>query len=47
MPSSPSLTPEEVWAVVAYVQAMPYERLSGGDAAAAAPQAGSREVSGK
>lgn len=46
MPSSPSLTSEEVWAVVAYVQAMPYERLSGGDAAAAAP-AGKREVSGK
>lgn len=46
MPSSPSLTPEEVWAVVAYVQAMPYERLSGGDAAAAAP-AGNRDVSGK
>lgn len=25
MPSSPSLTPEEIWALVAYVRAMPYE----------------------
>ena len=25
MPSSPTLTPEEVWALVAYVQSMPYE----------------------
>ena len=47
MPSSPSLTPEEVWAVVAYVQAMPYERLSGGDAAMSARPVGGREVSGK
>lgn len=25
MPSSPTLTPEEIWALVAYVRAMPYE----------------------
>jgi mono/diheme cytochrome c family protein len=47
MPSSPSLTPEEIWAVVAYVQAMPYEQRSAGGAAASAEPVGIRKVSGK
>jgi mono/diheme cytochrome c family protein len=46
MPSSPSLTPEEIWAVVAYVQSMPYEQLSTGGAAASNPPVGDRKVTG-
>jgi len=47
MPSSPSLTPEEIWAVVAYVQSMPYEDLSKGGAAASTQPVGQRKVTGK
>jgi mono/diheme cytochrome c family protein len=47
MPSSPSLTPEEIWAVVAYVQSMPYEQLSTGGAAASNQPLGDRKVTGK
>lgn len=47
MPSSPSLTAEEIWAVVAYVQAMPFERLSAGESAAVESRAGGREITGK
>lgn len=47
MPSSPSLTPEEIWAVVAYVQSMPYEQLSTGEAATANQPVGDRKVTGK